>query len=170
MGGLATDAIWRDSMSQTATNSRGNTMAAPVEEITRLLGGKKTLGVSVKDLEDLMNAIRKGLPYASLDNAMQSVGITREEVARVLAIPLRTIARRKQGKRLQADESDRLYRLIRIVAHAIRVFGDREKAGVWLHRPNRALAGAVPLSLLDNDIGTPRVDDVLTRIEHGVFG
>ncbi|SMF95784.1 Protein of unknown function [Methylomagnum ishizawai] len=49
-----------------------------------------------------------------------------------------------------SGESDRLGR---ILAHAKRVLGARDKASEWLHRPNRALDGTTPLALLDTDNG-----------------
>jgi putative toxin-antitoxin system antitoxin component (TIGR02293 family) len=49
------------------------------------------------------------------------------------------------------------------------VLGTREKATLWLESRNRALGGAPPLSLLDTDIGTQAAEDVLTRIEYGVY-
>jgi len=70
---------------------------------------------------------------------------------------------------LAADESDRLYRFSRVLAHAEKVLGTRANATQWLHRPNRALNGIPPLTLLDTDIGATEVDDVLGRLEHGVF-
>jgi putative toxin-antitoxin system antitoxin component (TIGR02293 family) len=87
----------------------------------------------------------------------------------VLDLPARTLARRKQTQRLAAPESDRLYRFNRVLSHAERVPGTRTKATQWLRRPNRALNGATPLALLDTDIGATQVDDLLGRLEHGVF-
>jgi len=49
------------------------------------------------------------------------------------------------------------------------VFGSREKAEIWLREPNCALNMQPPLDLLDTDEGAKQVEDVLTRIEHGVF-
>jgi putative toxin-antitoxin system antitoxin component (TIGR02293 family) len=49
------------------------------------------------------------------------------------------------------------------------VFGERAKASRWLHNPNRALGGVSPLSLLDTDLGTREVEQILGRIEYGVY-
>jgi putative toxin-antitoxin system antitoxin component (TIGR02293 family) len=81
---------------------------------------------------------------------------------------VRTLARRKGG-RLELHEGERLLRLIRLVARATDVLGDSRKAARWLEAPNRALAGATPLSFLDTDIGTQAAEEVLARIEFGVF-
>ena len=60
-------------------------------------------------------------------------------------------------------------RLAHIAARAEEVFGSHEKASLWLNEPNHALGLNAPLLLLDTDEGAKRVEDVLIRIEHGVF-
>lgn len=67
----------------------------------------------------------------------------------VLHMPARTLARRRQTRKLDADESDRLYRIARVAAHAFAVFGAEDKAATWLRRPNRALNGELPIDLLE---------------------
>ncbi len=58
--------------------------------------------------------------------------------------------------------------LCRTHAMADEVFGDRRKAHAWLHRPNGALSGQVPFSLLDTEAGRQQVEAILGRIAHGV--
>ncbi|MCI0441640.1 MbcA/ParS/Xre antitoxin family protein, partial [bacterium] len=65
--------------------------------------------------------------------------------------------------------SDRVVRLARIGAMAAYVLGNEQKAAVWLHERNRALGGIPPLDILDTDIGTRQVEEILGRIEHGVY-
>ncbi|WP_212745302.1 MbcA/ParS/Xre antitoxin family protein [Thermomonas fusca] len=48
------------------------------------------------------------------------------------------------------------------------VFDNTEKAKRWMATPNLIL-GATPLDLLGTDEGAKRVEDELTRIEHGDF-
>lgn len=84
-------------------------------------------------------------------------------------IPMRTLARRRESKRLTAEESDRLVRLARVFTHAIDVFGDREKAATWLKRPNRVLHNMAPIDTLDTDLGVQEAETVLGRIEYGVY-
>ena len=110
-----------------------------------------------------------GTAVAALGALMTRFEFGRDEISRVLHLPLRTIARRKRERRLQADESDRLCRLARIAAHTEDVLGNAAKAARWLRAPNRALAGQAPLALLDNDLGSRQVEELLGRIEHGVF-
>ena len=138
-------------------------------EIVEALGGREARNGPVDSPEDLKNWIREGLPFKSLERVMERFGIAREEISSILDLPARTLARRKQEQRLRRDESDRLFRLVRIAAQASRVLGSMEKAARWLHSPNRALGGKPPLESLDTDLGSRQVEEVLGRIEHGVY-
>lgn len=139
------------------------------DSIVSLWGGAAILGCTVQTENELIPLLRQGLPFTVLERLMVAFSLSREEISAVLDLPARTLVRRKQTQRLAADESDRLYRFSRVLIHAEAVFGNSAKANQWLHRPNRALDGAIPLTLLDTDIGASQVDDVLGRLEHGVF-
>ena len=90
------------------------------------------------------------------------------ELAPILNLSPRTLARRKKERRFRSDESDRIFRLGRVAALAEETLGDRSKAGLWLRTRNAALGGEAPLSHLDTDLGARQVEDVLLRIAHGV--
>lgn len=119
--------------------------------------------------DDLEYQIHAGLPVSSMEFMMQRYGISGQEMAQAMKIPERTFARRRKEARLQPDESDRLARLARILGRAKAVLGDDRAAADWIHRRNRALGGRTPLSMVDTDLGSRRVEAVLGRIEHGVF-
>jgi len=148
-------------------------MSAEARKVVEVLGGAKVLGVKVRTFDDLKVRIREGLPYGAviaLARAIDDNGVRQEELSAALGLPTtRTLRRRKKPNRLEPGESDRLVRTARIVAWAIDVFGSREKAAAWLDRPNRALGGEKPLSLLDTEIGAGQIEDVLGRMEHGVI-
>ncbi len=139
-----------------------------METLVAALGGRKILKCRIAKLDDLREAARLGLPYASLETVIGKLRLGREEAATILRLPQRTIARRKKEQRLQADESDRVLRLARIGAQASATLGNEEKAAKWLRRQNRALGNRTPLELLDNDIGSRQVEEILARMEHGV--
>jgi putative toxin-antitoxin system antitoxin component (TIGR02293 family) len=138
-------------------------------KIIETLGGKSVLKRSISSETQLREAVREGLPYESLAAVAEKLGIKGDKVAAVIQLPLRTIARRKKEKRLEPDESDRVVRLARIGAMAAYVLGNEQKASIWLHERNRALGGIAPLDILDTDIGIRQVEEILGRIEHGVY-
>jgi putative toxin-antitoxin system antitoxin component (TIGR02293 family) len=139
------------------------------EYVIDVLGGPKVFkGRTLPNATELRDRVRTGLPYQSLESIRERLNLSLPEAAIVLHVPLRTLARRRHGRKLDADESDRLYRLARIAGQAVAVLGTEEKAAIWLRRANRALNGEVPLGLLDTDLGARQIEDVLGRIEHGV--
>lgn len=136
-----------------------------------LLGGPRTIvGRSEPSERDVRERIRAGLPYRSFETVRERLQLSVPEAAGVLGVPLRTLARRRIEKKFASDESDRLYRLARIAAQAVRVLGSDEKAAAWLRRPNRSLGGETPLEVLDTDIGTRETEEALGRLEHGIVG
>ena len=137
------------------------------EALVEALGGKKVFKRRIVNVDQLRETVKAGLPYASFEALIGKFGLAREEAAAALHLPQRTIARRKKEQKLQADESDRLLRLARVGAQAAATLGSDEKAVQWLRRPNRALGNRAPLDLIDSDIGTRQVEEVLGRIEHG---
>ncbi|HWQ36755.1 MAG TPA: antitoxin Xre/MbcA/ParS toxin-binding domain-containing protein [Blastocatellia bacterium] len=139
------------------------------DRIIEILGGPKSLGRQVRTSQTLAPAVRQGISFRAVLNLKRLYEIPDEFAQRIIAVSARTWARRRAEDRLSPVESDRLYRLARIIARTEEVFGTREKAGIWLREPNRALGMQTPLALLDTDEGTRRVEDVLIRIEHGVF-
>ncbi len=83
----------------------------------------------------------------------------------------RTLERRiSRREPLKPEEVDGILRLLRVLAHAVRVFEDPEIAEEWLRLPNPELDGEVPMQMAATDLGAREVEAVLMRIEHGVFG
>jgi len=144
-------------------------MSSVVQQVVDVLGGTDVVE-RVNNDRELMHRIRAGLPFDSFESAQARLGHASSRLANIVGITKRTLARRRHEGRLQRDESDNLVRFARIFAHALSVFGDDERAAAWLTRPNRALGGDTPLDWLDTDWGTLEVDQVLGRLEHGVFG
>src|SRR5712692_11933631 len=119
-----------------------NELHAVVEE----LGGEPVLGRSLRTEDDLQEAIREGFPQTVIEEVMHSAGITLKDLARSLDLSARSLQRRRRAGRLARYESDRLYRLARIIALADEFLGDHERAMRWLKHPNRALGGLAPVA------------------------
>ena len=87
-----------------------------------------------------------------------------------LVVPKRTLARRRARKEsLTVEESDKALRLKRIAVQAEKVFGDPEKAHRWLRKSKRALQGQTPVEFLATEAGARAVEEMLYRIEYGMF-
>jgi len=85
-------------------------------------------------------------------------------------VPKRTLARRlSDGEPLTVEETDKAVRLARIDRLAAKVFGEPAKALRWLRKPKKALGGETPLAYLATEAGARVVEDMLTRIDHGIL-
>jgi putative toxin-antitoxin system antitoxin component (TIGR02293 family) len=56
-----------------------------------------------------------------------------------------------------------------LMDHALDTFGTAQRAHSWLTTPNLALGKFQPLDLVRTCSGSQRVEEVLTRIDHGIF-
>jgi len=121
------------------------------------------------ELKDLRARVKTGLPFTAFDEVSAAAEIRPSDLAALLTIPPRTIARRKKEGRLHPEESDKLLRLGRIVVLAEETLGTYQKASGWLKKGNRALGGDSPLTYLDTDVGAREVEGLLLRISHGTY-
>ena len=55
--------------------------------------------------------------------------------------------------------------LVRVIAHAVAMFGDEEKAAHWLSTPLAVLEDRAPAELFDSEEGIGLVERTLIRIE-----
>jgi putative toxin-antitoxin system antitoxin component (TIGR02293 family) len=118
---------------------------------------------------DWTDAVEDGLPPEALERAMANSGLSWSEIGE-LVIPRRTFSHRKeQGQSLTPEESDRLVRLLRVMAKARETLQNVEKAERWLRSSNRALGGRTPMETLQTESGARLVENVLGRIAHGVY-
>jgi putative toxin-antitoxin system antitoxin component (TIGR02293 family) len=57
--------------------------------------------------------------------------------------------------------------LARLVSLAAYFLGDHKIGIDWMKRPNHALGGVAPLSIVDTELGAREVENVLGRIGYG---
>ncbi len=144
-------------------------MTASPMKVAEQLGGLAVLRRKVQSDMDLVAIVREGLPPESVDALAQKMGLSKEDVFRLI-VPRRTLAARKaQHARLNAEESEKITRMARIFALTAETFQNTQKAQAWLRRPSRPLGGQVPLDLLDTEAGARLVEDELIRISYGVY-
>ena len=113
--------------------------------------------------------IERGLPLSTLEEFSAYSGIAVKDLLEVV-IPARTLKHRRQRQEpLSLDESDRLARVARVYALAVRVFGNPEKARRWLSKPKIRFDDQTPLAMLRTDLGGRQVEEMLIQIEEGMF-
>ncbi|HEY8902727.1 MAG TPA: antitoxin Xre/MbcA/ParS toxin-binding domain-containing protein, partial [Chthoniobacterales bacterium] len=113
---------------------------------------------------------RAGLPFRELQELQSSLAVPVDQLAPMLGISKATLHRRKGAEsRLSPSVSDRVVRYARLLGQALQVLGDLESAKRWLGAPQFGLGGAVPLDYAKSEIGAREVENLLGRIEHGVY-
>ncbi len=121
---------------------------------------------------EVVAQVRTGIPVADAVSLMHAWSVPVARFAEVLGVSERkwSRVRVRTDALLSPVESDRLMRVSQVFEHAKKIFeGDLDAVG-WFSISNPALSGEAPLALLDTDAGVRAVDEVLTRIEFGVYG
>jgi putative toxin-antitoxin system antitoxin component (TIGR02293 family) len=128
-----------------------------------------SIGIKAQNTTGLITQIRKGLSVKTFDRLKKNLGLTDKDLAGILGIPISTLARRKKGKRFPFTESERIFRVARLFDRAIIVFDDEKSARAWLKTPAWALGDISPLEYAGTELGAQEVENLLGRIEDGVF-
>lgn len=137
---------------------------------TRYRTRGSSLGLSEVGTDDLIHAVQRGFSFKSLETFSVETGFAPAEIASLVGIPERTFARRKSSGRLSPDESERLLRISSIFEKAVALFeGDVDETLEWLTQPKKALGDKVPLNYSRSELGAREVENLIGRLEHGVF-
>ena len=117
----------------------------------------------------LIDRSRQGLVGREAGQIASLLAISDKEMARLLNQSVATFHRQAKVGRLDAATSERLLLLSQLATYGASVFQDQGKFTRWLRRPLHLLVERSPLDLLDSLTGIQLVDDILGRIEYGVF-
>jgi putative toxin-antitoxin system antitoxin component (TIGR02293 family) len=129
-----------------------------------------SLGLTTTQTAHLVCQIEAGLRFKTLESLAALSGLSATVIASTLGIPERTLARRKAAGRFAPDESERLLRISTIFEKAVELFeGDVSAAVTWLTSPKRALGRQSPLAYSRTELGAREVENLIGRLEHGVF-
>jgi putative toxin-antitoxin system antitoxin component (TIGR02293 family) len=130
----------------------------------------RKLGIDTGDSVSIVRLVRAGFSFKSLSDFQKATELPWSEISRFVAIPQRTLTRRQTEGKLQPDESDRVWRASNIFAMAVDLFeGDIAAARKWLQTPQAALGGESPLDFASTEVGAREVENLIGRLEHGVF-
>jgi putative toxin-antitoxin system antitoxin component (TIGR02293 family) len=113
--------------------------------------------------------IHAGLGFQAVQNLQKALDLPLEKMAAVLGMSRATLHRRKTQGKIDQHESERLVRYQRLLKKADDVFGDAASAREWLNHKQPGLGGAVPLDFARTEIGAREVENLLGRIEYGVY-
>lgn len=150
------------------TNAHGKPLPAP--KTPRFRGRGASLGIRSGGTAELIEQLEAGFPFDALRNFESNSGVEASLLVSILAIPERTLARRRTAGRFAPDESERLLRISIVFERAVELFdGDVASAVQWLTTSKKALNGGTPLRYSRTEPGAREVENLIGRLEHGVF-
>lgn len=129
-----------------------------------------SLGLTAGNTAELIQQVERGFSFKALHALESNSGISGSLLASIVGIPKRTLARRKTAAKLTPDESERLLRLSTVFEKAVELFeGDIAAAVQWLTTPKKTFGNASPLIYSRTELGAREVENLIGRLEHGVF-
>lgn len=124
-----------------------------------------------KDLNsriDFVRLSRDGISMRTLKKILKFLSLSIKEISEILPISERQLTRYKDNHILRKDISSHLIQLVELFEKGHEIFG-KGKFDIWIRSENRVLGNNKPIELLDTPIGIQMVNDILGRIEHGVY-
>ena len=118
---------------------------------------------------NLIRRIHVGLPVRELKDLQTTLNVPMDKLVPMLGISKATFHRRQAQGKLDSAESDRVVRFARLMGKAVEVLETEESARQWLTLPQFGLGGEIPLEYADTEVGAREVEDLLNRIEYGVY-
>jgi len=119
---------------------------------------------------DYFDLIKTGIPKSSIDKLAAHIGMSRKKISEeIFDISVKTLERKAPKEKLGKKISSHAVEMALVLQHAYEVFGDEQKVKRWINRENKALNDYSPVQLFDTGTGLNLVNDVLTRIEEGVY-
>lgn len=134
-----------------------------------LLGGKAFIAHKPKTNLEFYRAIKKGIPKLSVDHLARAMKIPMTIMAPLLNLSYKTLTRKNKVEMLDSTVSSHTFEIANTIAKGLAVFEDSDKLNRWLNKENRALSSARPFDLLGTQTGIKLVNQILGRIEEGVY-
>jgi len=118
----------------------------------------------------IIETLEKGMAGARIDPLVATMGVSQKEFATILGVAERTLHRLRHAPTLERSTAERIILMEQLVAHGLDVFDGNSAAFIrWLHHPLGELNRLPPLHWLTTVTGIGLVDDVLTRIDYGIY-
>jgi putative toxin-antitoxin system antitoxin component (TIGR02293 family) len=126
-------------------------------------------GQAIATVQRQIGSIQAGLSFRAVLNLQKALDLPLEKIATFLGMSRATLHRRKTQGKIATAESERLVRYQRLLEKAKNVFGDTESAREWLTHRQPGLGNAKPIEFAKTEIGAREVENLLGRIEYGVY-
>lgn len=137
---------------------------------------KDVLALSAKDRKqvqstlDLIPLSKSGLPIKALKSLQKKLQVGNREMSELVGMSESTLQRRyRSDKRLSELESQTVLQLAELWSQGMEVFEDEGDLRSWLLSNIPALGGQTPIALIATPLGRFHVQEVLLRLEWGIY-
>lgn len=117
---------------------------------------------------DLVDLARTGIETKYLREIQQMSSLTDKELSEILPISQRQLQRYAADHKLNKAITAHLIQLVDLFQKGFKLFGE-DKFKQWIRKENKVLNNYTPVELMDTSIGIEMIEDVIGRIEHGVY-
>ncbi|HTJ51559.1 MAG TPA: antitoxin Xre/MbcA/ParS toxin-binding domain-containing protein [Cyclobacteriaceae bacterium] len=138
-------------------------MMDEVGKILKFVGIKRTNAVSLQTVAE--QCLNKKAVIALLKNSK----LPAKYILRYLGITARSLSTKIDTTKLSVPVSDRVLDLAQLYVHGIDAFDSVDKFNLWLETPIPVLEGRKPIDLIQSRRGMMAVDEIILRIEYGMF-
>ncbi|MEO7367886.1 MAG: antitoxin Xre/MbcA/ParS toxin-binding domain-containing protein [Gemmatimonadaceae bacterium] len=123
--------------------------------------------------------VKEGAPSALIPFLADGMAITRDRLYRITGVARATVDRKiHAGLRLSQDETERMLGVALLIGHAEKIVSESGESSkfdagkwiaTWLDRPNAALGGRCPSTLMDTFEGRDIVSTLLAQMQSGAY-
>jgi len=145
-------------------------MSVSAKKIAEVLGGRRVLGQTVRNMRELDAIVSKGMPKRALDTFIACLtapnrGMDSTVELRNKIVPRATYQRVDRFNRQVGETTERLARLY---ALALSVFEDQAAAAQFMRNPHPELDACTPFDVALTEIGGREVEEIIERGLHGL--
>lgn len=117
---------------------------------------------------DLIAIARKGIQTKYIESIQKFTSLSDKELSAILPISQRQLFRYPANHKLNKEITSHLIQIIELFDKGYKLFG-KEKFKTWIRTSNKVLDENKPIDIMDTSIGIEMIEDVIGRIEHGVY-
>ena len=117
---------------------------------------------------DLIDIARKGIQTKYIEQIQKFTSLSDNELSSILPISQRQLFRYPPDHNLNKEITSHLIQIIELFQKGYHLFGI-EKFKIWIRTSNKILNKNKPIDIMDTSIGIQMIEDVIGRIEHGVY-
>jgi putative toxin-antitoxin system antitoxin component (TIGR02293 family) len=119
---------------------------------------------------DLIPLSKNGLPISAFKQLQDRYQIGNKKMSELVGMSESTLQRRYRAKgRLSEIESQTVLQLAELWSQGMYIFEDESDLRSWLNSEILALGRVAPLSLLGTPLGRNHVQELLLRLEWGIY-